>query len=34
MKDKIYVTEVSEEDYFARTDQIEEIKMLQKAIKE
>lgn len=34
MKDKIYVTEVSEEDYFLRTDQIEEIKMLQKAMQE
>lgn len=34
MKDKIYVTEVSEEDYFTRVDQIEEIKMLQKAIQE
>ena len=34
MKDKIYVTEVSEEDYFTRVDQIEEIQMLQKAIQE
>lgn len=34
MKDKNYITEVSEEDYFLRTDQIQEIKMLQKAIQE
>lgn len=34
MIDKNYITEVSEEDYFTRVDQIEEIKMLEKAIKE
>ncbi len=33
MADKNYVTEVSEEDYYTRVDQIEEIKMLKKAVK-
>jgi sugar phosphate isomerase/epimerase len=33
MRDKIYVTEVSEDDYYTRKDQIEEIKMLQNAMK-
>jgi len=30
MEDKIFVTEVSEEDYYSRKDQIKEIKMLEK----
>ena len=33
MKDKHFVTEVGEEDYYARVDQIEEIKMLKQATK-
>lgn len=34
MQDKIYVTEVSEDDYYSRTDQINEINMLKKVNQE